>query len=55
MNNFYVYIHKISTTGEVFYIGKGKGDRAKRIKNGKNEKSKTHNGYIFKYTNKGIV
>jgi hypothetical protein len=28
MKNFYVYIHRKATTGEVFYVGKGVGDRA---------------------------
>lgn len=27
-NNFYVYLHKRNDTGEVFYVGKGKGRRA---------------------------
>ena len=26
--NFYVYVHRKKTTGEVFYVGKGKGNRA---------------------------
>lgn len=28
MSEFYVYIHRKATTGEVFYVGKGKGKRA---------------------------
>jgi hypothetical protein len=28
MSDYYVYIHKKSTTGEVFYVGKGSGNRA---------------------------
>lgn len=28
MNNYYVYVHKKADTGEVFYVGKGKGKRA---------------------------
>lgn len=27
-NDFYVYVHRKSTTNEIFYVGKGKGDRA---------------------------
>lgn len=30
MNNFYIYLHKKADTGEIFYIGKGKGIRAYR-------------------------
>lgn len=26
-NNYYVYVHKIADTGEIFYIGKGRGSR----------------------------
>lgn len=28
MNEYYVYVHRRATTGEPFYYGKGKGDRA---------------------------
>jgi hypothetical protein len=28
MKNFYVYIHRKATNGEVFYVGKGVGDRS---------------------------
>lgn len=28
MQEFYVYLHRKATTGEVFYVGKGKGKRA---------------------------
>ncbi len=28
MQSFYVYIHKKKDTGEVFYVGKGRGNRA---------------------------
>lgn len=30
---YYVYVHRKSTTGEIFYVGKGKGKRAWRIDN----------------------
>lgn len=36
MDNYYVYIHKKKTTGEVFYVGKGKEKRAWAI-NGRNK------------------
>lgn len=26
-NNYYVYVHKIADTGEIFYVGKGRGSR----------------------------
>lgn len=35
-NRFYVYLHKIKETGEVFYVGKGTGDRI----NARNSRSK---------------
>lgn len=28
MKSYYVYLHRKATTGEVFYVGKGTGDRA---------------------------
>ena len=28
MNNYYVYVHRIPSTGKIFYVGKGKGRRA---------------------------
>lgn len=28
MTDFYVYVHRKATTGEIFYVGKGKDDRA---------------------------
>jgi hypothetical protein len=33
MQDFYVYIHRKATTGEVFYVGKGQGDRAYSYRN----------------------
>lgn len=32
MNHFYVYLHKRKDTDEVFYVGKGSGNRAKNTK-----------------------
>lgn len=34
-NIYYVYLHKRRSNGEIFYIGKGKGNRC-FIKNGRN-------------------
>lgn len=34
--DFYVYIHRRKTNGEVFYVGKGHGNRAFDTKNGRN-------------------
>lgn len=31
MTDFYVYIHRKATDGEIFYVGKGQGNRAKAI------------------------
>jgi hypothetical protein len=28
MKDFYVYVHRRATTGEIFYVGKGRGNRA---------------------------
>lgn len=39
MNDFYVYLHRRKTDNKVFYVGKGRGNRAK-IKNGRNSKWK---------------
>jgi len=33
MNNYYVYTHRKADTGEVFYVGKGKGKRAYKTYN----------------------
>ena len=27
-NDYYVYVHKIKATGEILYVGKGRGERA---------------------------
>lgn len=32
MNNFYVYLHKKKSDGSVFYVGKGRGNRAYDLK-----------------------
>lgn len=49
-NNYYVYLHIKETTGEPFYIGKGKGNRAKTTLNamltGQN-KNKTNLKYYY--------
>lgn len=35
MNNFYTYFHTRNDTGEVFYVGKGKGKRAHQTNRGR--------------------
>lgn len=45
MNNFYIYLHIKSTTGEPFYVGKGKGNRSES-KIGRN---KYWNNIVNKY------
>jgi hypothetical protein len=54
--DFYVYLHKKKTTGEVFYVGKGTGKRAyhktKRSKFWKNIVDK--HGYIVEFVEVGL-
>lgn len=55
-NNYYIYFHINPIKKEVFYIGKGKGDRAKR-KNGRNklwENIVKKYGYTIEYPHKNI-
>jgi hypothetical protein len=39
--DFYVYVHRKATTGEVFYVGKGRGDRCFKL-TGKNRSKLWH-------------
>ena len=54
--DFYVYVHKKKTTGEVFYVGKGTGKRAyhktKRSKFWKNIVEK--HGYVVEFIEVGL-
>jgi len=45
MNEFYIYIHTKQDTGEIFYVGKGKGKRAYS----KHSRSKFWNNIVDKY------
>jgi len=49
--SFYVYVHKKKTTGEVFYVGKGKGSRANSKTNRSNYWKSTvkKHGHIVEY------
>jgi uncharacterized membrane protein YfhO len=46
-NKYYVYLHIKETTGEPFYIGKGKGNRA--YQSGKNKRSLYWHNIVNKY------
>lgn len=39
MTDFYVYVHRRATTGEIFYVGKGRGNRAYRKDRGRHWKA----------------
>jgi len=45
MQNYYVYVHRKATNGSVFYVGKGKGDRAYW----KHSRSKYWNNIVAKH------
>lgn len=45
MNNYFVYAHVNATTGVIFYIGKGKGSRAKSL----HRRSERWRNYVNKY------
>lgn len=45
MNNFYVYFHKNKITNEIFYVGKGKNNRAYV----KDNRGNHYNNYIKKF------
>lgn len=38
MSDYYVYLHRKADTGEVFYVGKGRGDRATACATGRNKR-----------------
>ena len=55
MTDFYVYIHRKATTGEVFYVGKGHGDRAYEF--GRNDhwnKTARKHGFSVKIVETGL-
>jgi hypothetical protein len=55
-NSFYVYEHRTQDTGRLFYIGKGKGDRA-TAKNGRNKYWKNvvaKHGYTVRFIEKDM-
>lgn len=56
-NDFYVYIHRKADDNEVFYVGKGSGNRANfphgRNKYWKNTVAK-HGGFTVEYVEKGL-
>jgi hypothetical protein len=47
MNKYYVYLHKNPTTNEIFYVGKGCGQRAYV----KSRRGKHYSSYVKKYGN----
>lgn len=56
MSDYYVYLHRKATTGEVFYVGKGKGRRAKE-KHGRSKYWKhvvNKHGYVIDYVVEGV-
>jgi hypothetical protein len=55
-NDFYVYLHKKRTNGEIFYIGKGSGRRC-FVKNGRSNHWKNivnKHGYIIEIINNNL-
>lgn len=54
--DFYVYLHRKATTGEVFYVGKGKGDRALSIKhrNSRWNRTQKKHGLIVEIAQDGL-
>lgn len=48
INIYYVYIWFVKETGEVFYVGKGHGDRYKTMKKRSSELMFYKNNYSFK-------
>ena len=47
MNNYYVYIHYRNDNLEPFYVGKGKGNRYKSIKNRNKKWNEIYNEFGF--------
>lgn len=55
-NRFYVYLHRRADNNEVFYVGKGSGDRIYR-KDGRSvwwNSIVTKHGYTYEYAEKGL-
>jgi len=48
MTDFYVYVHRKATTGEIFYVGKGKGKRAYDL----SEYGRAYNPYYWRVAKK---
>lgn len=48
MSDFYVYVHRKATTNEIFYVGKGKNNRAWELEDRNNHWHNTVNKHGFK-------
>lgn len=55
-NDFYVYLHKKSTTGEIFYVGKGRGARAydKKMRNRHWHFIVAKHGFVVEFVEVGL-